>query len=294
MSASEQDPDILLAGIKGDTAGTGLVYRSNDGGKSWHALNGGKAIAPQVEDVQTVLMVVDDIYYAGTWKNGLYRSVNGGATWEKETYFPAEDVRCIKVNSSNPSEIYAATTSHGVVKSSDGGATWNACGGLNNTEFKAVWSIELDAMDPQIVYAIALDKGVYKSTDGGASWKNVLRVENMNVWDIKVSDIENESLWAVASNDSTGYLLRSTDGGNEWKVRNELNGATFCRVEVIERPNGAVVVGSWDQGLWVEGEDSWYRNKDVRFNTISEILLRDNGVIVSTWGNGIFWVEKER
>lgn len=141
-----------LLGTKGDKKGAGFVYGLNKKG-IWKTLNKGKALSLGAEDVQTVAMITEKIYLAGTWKNGLFISGNAGKSWKKLTNFPSQVIRCIQV-SQQSQLIYATTADKGILKSFDNGENWISCTDDSLQKFTASWSLEIDPENDSIVYAM--------------------------------------------------------------------------------------------------------------------------------------------
>lgn len=193
-----------LLGTKGDEKGSGFVYGLNKKGK-WKVLNKGKALSPNVEDVQAVAMVTEVVCLAGTWKNGLFISGNKGKSWEKLSEFPSQDIRCIQV-SRQSQLIYAATTDQGILKSFDNGYSWTVCTADSLIRSMAAWSIEIDPENDSIVYAMTFGGDVLRSKDQGCSWQSVLSHDGIMFYDLAISTVNSAKLWAAGANDSSGVF----------------------------------------------------------------------------------------
>jgi photosystem II stability/assembly factor-like uncharacterized protein len=185
-------------------------------------------------------------YFFGAVGGGVWKSVNGGRTWEP--IFDAEPIAsigAIAVAPSNPQIIYVGTGESdmrsdisygdGVYKSTDGGTTWRNIG-LRDSQ--NIGRILVDSHDPNIVLAAALghafgpnaERGVYRSTDGGATWTKVLSKNDDTgaidlCWDAANPAIIYAALWqtrrppwsvyAPTSGPGSG-LYKSTDSGVTW------------------------------------------------------------------------------
>jgi photosystem II stability/assembly factor-like uncharacterized protein len=186
-----------------------------------------------------------DIIYAGSASGGIFKTVNGGTTWEP--VFDDQSVSTIgdvTVAPSDPSIVWVGTGEannrqssswgDGVYKSSDAGKTWQH---LGLTETRHIGRIVVHPSDPNTVYVAALgnlwgpskDRGVYKTTDGGRTWSNVLFVnEDTGITDIAMDPFSPGTLIAAAyqrrrtvfgyngSGPGSG-LYKTTDGGATWK-----------------------------------------------------------------------------
>ena len=140
------------------------VYKSVDGGSTWHQANLG------MTDTSVTTVVVDPVtpstIYAIT-SAGLMKSLDGGATWT--TSPEVNGGSSLAVAPSSPSTLYAWTTD-GLLRSDDGGATWAKREGGTFVQSSAVLLVASNA--PDTVYANGWDSstevaGLYRSTDGG-------------------------------------------------------------------------------------------------------------------------------
>jgi photosystem II stability/assembly factor-like uncharacterized protein len=145
-----------------------------------------------------------NIVYAGVSAGGVWKSMNGGLTWEP--IFddqPVHAIGAIEVFQASPDIVWVGTgegnprnsvsgTGWGIFKSMDAGRTWEHLG-LEGTE--RIHRIALDPTNPQVAYVGALgsmwkpsaERGVYKTTDGGKTWSKILYVnENTGVGDMEM------------------------------------------------------------------------------------------------------------
>lgn len=283
----------FYAGLKGNSLGTALIYKSEDSGVTWLPLNNGEPISPYASDIQTISVANDPLktIYAGTWKDGLFKSVNDGKTWEKDLKFPSSDIRSIKTGIQSPRLVYAATSSFGVVKSTDGGKTWKRNNPkIIDSTFQFAWSIELDKNDDNIIFAQTFNKGVWKSTNQGETWKQILNTAGKVCWDMKISK-DSKEIWVASSKsgDSLSSVYYSNNRGNTWEEIQNVPQVGVNQINVIEQDNKkTLIVGSWQQGIFIYKDQKWIKNDFVDFNTISEILINDTDILIGSWGNGIY------
>ncbi|MFT5821992.1 MAG: photosystem II stability/assembly factor-like uncharacterized protein [Crocinitomix sp.] len=279
-----------LLGTKGDEKGSGFVYGLNKKGK-WKILNKGKALNPEVEDVQAVALVTADIYLAGTWKNGLFISENKGQSWEKLSKFPSQDIRCIQV-SQHSQLIYAATTDKGILKSVDNGYNWTVCTADSLVKSTSAWSIEIDPENDSIVYAMSFGGGVLKSTDQGCSWESILSQDGIMFYDLAISTVNSSKLWAAGANDTSGVFYFSYDQGEHWSITKNIPNITMNEVIVIEELE-FVVAGSWGQGCYLMRNDyTWTKMEAIAFDTITDFWIQNDSVLhVFTWGDGVYRID---
>jgi len=193
-----------------------------------------------------------EIVYVGAATGGLWKSTNGGTTWEP--IFddqPVASIGAIALDPRNPDVVWVGTgegnprnsvsVGNGVYKSLDGGHTWQHLG-LDKTEH--IDRILVDPNDPQVAYAAALgqvwgenpERGVYKTEDGGKTWKRVLFVdERTGVADLVMDPSNPRKLfaalwdfrrwpWAFRSGGPGSGLYVTYDGGANWKKQTEEDG----------------------------------------------------------------------
>lgn len=293
LSKTPTSPSVFYAGLKGEKFGSALIYKSEDSGQTWIPLNDGKPISPYVSDIQAIAIAQDvtNSIYAGTWKDGLFKSIDKGQTWKRVLKIPSSDIRSIQTGIQNPLLVYASTSSFGVIKSIDGGETWkrNAPETIENT-FKFAWSIELDKKNDSIIFAQTYNRGVWKSTDQGNSWKQALDIKDKVCWDMKISE-NSESIWVASSKsgDMLSSIHYSGDQGETWEEINNVPQIGVNQINVLEQNDEKTIfIGSWKNGVFVLKNNKWEKIEKVDFNVISEILLNDDELLIGSWGNGIY------
>ena len=138
-----------------------------------------------------------NILYVAHASAGLFKSINGGTTFE--AIF--EDGNTLSIGAialapNNPNIIYVGTGEgdprnsisfgDGIYKSNNGGKTWNHLGLKNSEHFS---TIIVHPSKPNIVFAAVMghtwgpnkERGVFRSTNGGDSWEKVLYVNETTV-----------------------------------------------------------------------------------------------------------------
>jgi len=184
------------------------------------------------------------IIYVGAAAGGIFKTVNGGTTWQAIFEDQANpSIGDLALAPSNPSILYVGTGEannrqssswgNGVYKTMDGGNTWTNLG-LKETHH--IGRIVVHPTDPDTVYVAALgdmwgpnkERGVYMSKDGGATWKQTLAIdEDTGVSDIAIDAQSPNILYAAAyarrrtvfgfnGGGPRGGIYRSTDGGLHW------------------------------------------------------------------------------
>ncbi len=293
LAASPHYASTYYAGLKGEKFGSGLIFVSQDMGRSWTPLNNGNPIGEYVADIQAIAVARDEnkTIYAGTWKDGLYKSSDEGKRWSRVLNFPSSDIRSIKTGIQNTNLVYAATYNFGVVKSVDGGKTWirNLPEVIENS-FKFAWSIEIDEENDNIIYAQAYNQGIWKSTDQGTTWNQILDVEGQIAWDLKV-DNNGQDLYVAASmrGDTISTIYHSNNAGENWTKLKNVPQIGASQINVMQGENfKLLLLGSWRGGVHIHVQEKWVKLEEIAFDTISEILLEGNDVVIGTWGDGVY------
>lgn len=249
ISVSESDPNVVYAGM-GEHAVRGVmthhgdgVYKSTDAGKSWKKMGleltqhiSRITIHPKNPDI--VFVAVQGALYGSSQERGIYRSQNGGKTWDKVLYVD-EKTGCaeLSMDMNNPLVLYAAMWEHGrlpwkvisggpgsgLYKSSDGGTTWEKLKEGLPTEMGKM-AIAVCRSNSDRVYALiegnseTQNKGLYVSSDAGKNWSHVTSdhrlVQRAWYYTEVFTDPKDEFTLYVLS----APALRSIDGGKSWEI----------------------------------------------------------------------------
>src|SRR5207249_8899619 len=134
--------------------------------------------------------------YVGAASGGVWKSVNGGATYKPVFDKQAvQSIGAITIDPKNPKTIWVGTgeawtrnsvsVGDGVYKSVDGGDNWTNVG-LNNSERVAKILVDPSSTDtvyvctPGKLWSDSDERGVYKTTDGGKTWTKILTGPNLS------------------------------------------------------------------------------------------------------------------
>lgn len=291
ISKNPRNENILFVGIKGDNPGDGKVAMSVDLGQSWTYINQGKSLSKQAQDVQTIASSPHDenLIYAGTWKNGLFKSTDSGNTFISVNNFPSKDVRAIVYHPKNKNQILVATTSHGIVETLNNGETWE----FKDTDylksnFRALWNLVQSPYNPKILYGLSIGQGLHKSEDFGKNWKQVIDDPKMIFFGLGFRD-ENE-IWCSNTNFKSGKLYSSKDSGNSFKLQEH---------QIDDIIGSFVSIGKTQ--FYIGGQKGLYelsnniiQNSKIAlpFPEISNLLEVNNKLLIATWGNGLMVKEK--
>src|SRR5262245_12169462 len=185
-----------------------------------------------------------DILYVGAASSGLYKSTNGGITFDP--VFESGNtlsIGAIAVQPDNPDVVYVGTGEgavrnsisfgDGIYKTTDGGKSWKHLGLEKSERFSR---IAIHPTNPQIVLAAAMGKafgpggerGIYRSSDGGATWTRTLSSnETTGASDVAIDPGDPNIVyaglydymrqpWFFRGGGPGSGLYRSSDGGVTW------------------------------------------------------------------------------
>lgn len=263
IAVAESDPNVIYVGtgeacIRGVMTSHGDgVYKSTDAGQTWKHIGLEKTM--QISEIRIHPKNPDMVYvaaqgspYAPTQDRGIYRSSNGGGSWEKIHFVNnTSGVNNLSMDMNNPRILYASYWDHqrkpwfvrsggpgsGIWKSMDSGDTWEK---LTDGLPKAVMGkigVAVSRANSNRVYAIieSEEGGLYRSDDKGKKWKliNKQRILRTRSWYYM-------HVFADPKNEDVVYVLnapfnKSIDGGK-----------TFTQVTV---PHGD------NHDLWINPDD---------------------------------------
>jgi photosystem II stability/assembly factor-like uncharacterized protein len=291
LAVAPSDPNIIYAGTgepdfrSNLTYGNG-VYKSSDGGKSWTniGLRDSRHIGRIVIDAKApniVLVAALGHAYGPNAERGVFRSTDGGQTWQKVLYKDENTGAIdIAVDPSNPQTMYASLwsarrppwsayppmSSGGTIyRSDDGGATWTHIigGGLPKGDWGRVGlAVARGASgQPGRVYAlIDTEKGgLFRSDDRGHTWTLMgtdLRVRSRGWYFSEVIVDPKDPNTVYLPNVS---IYRSTDGGKNFEAIKGAPGGDDYHAMWIDPANPQRMIFGSDQGagISVDGGKSW-------------------------------------
>ncbi|HKV10220.1 MAG TPA: hypothetical protein VJ725_18910 [Thermoanaerobaculia bacterium] len=187
-----------------------------------------------------------------------FRSLDGGATWQRMDVGPGHIVMALVVHPENPSLLYAATFQAGVFKSSDRGKTWTGVGGLTDQ----LVSLAIDPVTPSTLYTGTLDGMIFKSTDSGESWQATgAAFGDTEVSPIVIDPQTPSTLYAATLSQG---LFKSTNGGTTWVALSNSPrsiGSVTQTLVLDPKAPGTLYAADFFAGIYksVNGGASWVR-----------------------------------
>lgn len=260
------------------------VYKSTDGGQTWThlGLRDGQQIAQIAVDPRNadrLFVAVAGHPYGPNEERGIFRSLDGGKSFEKVLYKDENTGGAdVVIDPSNTDTVYASLwearegpwengswngTGGGIFKSTDGGKTWRQLTkGLPDGIVQANLTIA-QSQTTRLVASVATLTGVnlYRSDDGGESWsvmttdpRPALRIGG---GDLPVPRIDPKNPDVIYS--ASIVCWRSTDGGKSWTgIRGAPGGDDYQNVWINPNNTDIILLGS-DQGaiISVNGGQTW-------------------------------------
>lgn len=265
-----------------------IIYAGTAGGGVWKSNDGGVTFNPIFDDYCQSIGALeidpndpDNTIYVGTgetwtrnsvsYGDGLYKTIDGGVTWDKIGFENSDRIANIIVNPKNSNEIYVGvlgalwgdSEERGVYKSSDAGKTWDKI--LYTNQKTGCADLTMDPNNPSILYASMWEfrrtgwsfesggknSALYKSIDGGVTWNKIhngFPEGSLGRLAIAVAPSDSNILYTVieAEKNERKGLYRSDDAGKSWEQLNNDFGITvrpfyFSRI-VVDPKNPDVVV----------------------------------------------------
>lgn len=250
-----------VTAIAADPRNYDIMYIGTASGGLWKTVNASTTFTPVFDNVPVAsigALAVDplrpDIVWAGTGEGnprnsvtggyGIYKSLDGGKTWNLAGLEGTRHIHRIIVNPVNSDIVYAGaigtpwgpTKERGVYKTTDGGATWQKI--LFNGETVGVSDMVMDPTNPDKLFvgmwnhqrwpwyfeSGAKGSGIYMTVDGGKNFTRLtkgLPVENGRTG-IAIARNKPDYVYAYVEAKPSA-IYRSVDGGITWEKRGEKN-----------------------------------------------------------------------
>ncbi len=247
VAVHPDDPNTVFVAALGHVFGPNAqrgVFRSTDGGETWQKM---LYINDRTGAVDVRFDPVNPrIIYAGLWQvhrtpwslssggehSGLYRSRDGGETWQELTSGLPRGIKGKISVAPSPAQrnlVYAMVEAEdgGVFRSSNGGDSWRRVNDDRSLRQRAWYytHIYADTQDPDTCYV--MNVGFHKSTDGGETFGRI-RVPHSDNHDLWIAPEDN--LRMINANDGGANV--SFNGGNTWSTQTNQPTAQFYHVTV--------------------------------------------------------------
>jgi photosystem II stability/assembly factor-like uncharacterized protein len=254
-----------VTNIQGVNRDPRILYIATASGGIWKSVNGGVTCQQVFRDytmsVETIAIDQNnpDTVWAGTGEcnvrnsvslgTGLYKTTNGGKTWEFVYFKDSERISKIVIHPGNSNIVYVGVMGHlwdanperGVYKTSDNGKTWERVLFIDDSTGCA--DLEMDPQEPETLYAAMWEfrrtpysfnsggkgSGLFKSSDAGKNWKKLtkgLPTGNLGRIAIAVAPSRPGTLYATVEAKETA-LYRSDVMGEDWEKVNDTISVTM-------------------------------------------------------------------
>ena len=314
---------------------SGGVWKTINAGTTWTPIfdgQGSYSIGSVVLDSRNPLVV-----WVGSGENnsqrsvgygdGVYRSSDGGASWENVGLKTSEHIGRIVIDPRDSNVVYVAAQGplwapggeRGLYKTTDGGKTWKQV--LRISDNTGVSDLVYDPRNPDILYAAAyqrrrhvwtlIDGGpesaIYKSTDAGGTWKKIetgLPKEEMGRIGLAVSPADPDVVYAlIEATNKAGGFYRSRDAGGTFEKMSDYGSTSPQYYEEII-PDPKVVGRVYSMDTWMQvTEDGGrtfskvgekYKHVDNHALVIDpadtdHLLSGCDGGVYESWDRGATW-----
>lgn len=248
VAVDAQQPNTWYA-----AAGSGGLWKTVNAGTTWSPIFEGKdsysigCVTISPHDRHTIWLGTGEAVggrHVG-FGDGVYRSQNGGLSWENVGLKSSEHIAKIVVDPRDPHFVYVAAQGplwsgggeRGLYKTTNGGRTWTQI--LAGGPYTGVTDVLIDPRNPDVLYAATHQRqrtvwalinggpesGIHKSTDGGVSWtalKQGLPGGDLGKIGLELSPQNPDVVYAtIELAGGAGGFWRSADGGASWSKQSD-------------------------------------------------------------------------
>ncbi len=251
IDAVNADPNIIYVG-----AATGGLWKSTSGGATWTPLT--DSLPASSVGAVAIYQAAPELVWIGTGERnrrssagvgtGVYKSLNGGRSWQHVGLESTGAIDAIVLHPSNPELAYVGALGNtwkegperGVYKTTDGGKSWEKVLYVNETT--GAGDLVMDPANPNHLIAAMWDhrrwpwffrsgglgSGLHVTYDGGESWKQLSAEEGLPEGELGRMGLDfargNPKVVYAVVEAKRSVLLRSDDCGDTWKVVNDKGG----------------------------------------------------------------------
>jgi photosystem II stability/assembly factor-like uncharacterized protein len=199
---------------------------TSDGGQTWRQ----GTITPLAHAAARLSVSPTDAQraYLAAYEAGMYRSDDGGLTWQHLSSYPSDYAHSVLVHPQDSQTVYAGSEPAAIFRSQDGGQTWNECAAFRAVPESQQWFFHSDTRDahvrdlrmaphdPHCFYAGIEVGGVVGSHDNAASWQQLPGTHD-DIHCISLSAARPQTVYVATARGP----YRSDDEGQHWELINE-------------------------------------------------------------------------
>lgn len=246
-------------------------------GHVWKTTNNGTTFEPVFDNYKAYSMGAityapsnSNIIWLGTgennhqralgYGNGVYKSIDGGSSWENMGLDSSRQIGKIVIHPENPEIVFVAAEGsawgpgkqRGLYKTTDGGKNWKKV--LSISENTGVNDIVMDPRNPDVLYATSEQRrrrtftkigggpesAVYKSTDGGETWNKIMKgLPGVHIggMGLAISSANPDYLYVIVeAQDGKGGFFKTTNGGASWSKQSDYSSSGQYYNEIVCDP----------------------------------------------------------
>lgn len=303
MDVADSDPNVIYVGTGSEAIRSNVsigrgIYKSGDAGRTWKFVglrDAGQigAVVVHPTDPNTVYAAVLGNPFAHTKTRGVYRTKDGGATWN-QVFFLSDSTGAVdlELQPGSPNVVYA-TMWHGqrrpwtivsgggedgIFKSVNGGDTWTKLGNGLPTGVVGKSDLAVSAAAPLRVYALVEAKvgsGLYRSDDAGEHWSLINTTPGIITRPFYYDNVDADPTNADVVYAGAEGFYKSTDGGKTFRTMRTPHGDNHDLW--INPRNAQYMIQSNDGGanVSINGGLSWSTQQNQPTAEIYQVAVDD-------------------
>lgn len=278
------------------------AFRSDDGGWDWDLSSEPDGTAVRCA-WPSPTYATQPVVFAGTVA-GLYRSDDGGETWNPLEGLPFAPVERVLTSIDYPSEPFMAALAGeiGFWRSDDGGEIWDMTLGYEDAIRPSAMALSPNFLDDGRVWVGCEDGAVYRSDDRGNTWSESRPEAGGIPVEQSIHDLAAVTGQTVVAITADHGVLCSTDGGHSWDLCDEgvpeqtpQQSSSWGHYRRLATPSSAgspVALASWQGLVLSEDGENWEESCTlgptyVRATAISPRWPTDPTIWIGSYGSGL-------